>query len=232
MLEDDKTNISLVGIYGGTFDPVHYGHLRIAEELVESVGFCKLYFIPSGSPRLRQAPGVSKYHRVAMLRAAIQDNGKFTLDEREIHRSGESRSVETLRELRNEFAENVVLCFLMGMDVFVKLPNWYCWRELFNLCHIVIADRPGYISPIKTDGLPKELNQEVMRRQASHANELKHTSSGLVLTAPTTMLDISATAIRDNIANKKSIRYLLPDTVLEYIETNHLYFPKNFNVLK
>jgi nicotinate-nucleotide adenylyltransferase len=120
----------------------------------------------------------------------------------------------------------------MGMDVFVKLPNWYCWRELFNLCHIVIADRPGYISPIKTDGLPKELNQEVMRRQASHANELKHTSSGLVLTAPTTMLDISATAIRDNIANKKSIRYLLPDTVLEYIETNHLYFPKNFNVLK
>lgn len=232
MLEGDKTNISLVGIYGGTFDPIHYGHLRIAEELVESVGFCKIYFIPSGSPRLRQAPGASKYHRVAMLRAAIQGNAKFIVDEREIHRSGESRSVVTLRELRYEFAENVVLCFLMGMDVFVKLSNWYCWREIFKLCHIVIVDRPGCVSPINCDGLPEELNHEVKHRQASCASELKHACSGRVLTVPTTMLDISATLIRDNIASKKSNRYLLPDTVLEYIETNHLYFPKNFNALK
>ena len=227
MLEDDKTNISLIGIYGGTFDPLHYGHLRIAEELVESVGFSKLYFIPSGSPRLRQTPGASKYHRVAMLRAAIQDNAKFTLDEREIHRPGESRSVLTLRELRYEFAENAVLCFLMGMDVFVKLPDWYCWRELFKLCHIVIVDRPGCISPKNKNALPEELNREVMQRQATRASELKKTCSGRVLIVPTTMLDISATLIRDNIAKQKSIRYLLPDTVLEYIETNHLYFPKN-----
>jgi nicotinate-nucleotide adenylyltransferase len=232
MLEDDTTNISLIGIYGGTFDPLHYGHLRIAEELVESVGFSKLYFIPSGSPRLRQAPGASMYHRVAMLRAAIQGNAKFTVDEREIHRSGESRSVVTLRELKHEFAENVVLCFLMGMDVFVKLPDWYCWRELFKLCHIVIVDRPGCISLNNKNHLSEELNREVLHRQATHASELKNTCSGRVLTVPTTMLDISATLIRDNIANKKSIRYLLPDMVLEYIETNHLYFPKNFKALK
>lgn len=226
MLEADKKNISLVGIYGGTFDPIHYGHLRIAEELVESVGFCKLYFIPSGSPRLRQAPSASKYHRVAMLRAAIQGNAKFILDEREIYRSGESRSVVTLRELRDELAEDFVLCFLMGMDVFVKLSKWYCWRELFQLCHLVIVDRHGYISTVNNNGFTEEINQEVMCRKATHASELKNTSSGLVLTVPTTMLDISATVIRANIANKKSIRYLLPDTVLEYIETNHLYFSK------
>lgn len=227
MLKSGQTNISLVGIYGGTFDPVHYGHLRIAEELVESVGFRELYFFPSGSPRLRQAPVATKYHRVAMLRAAVQGNTKFRVDEREIHRSGESRSVVTLRELRYEFAENVVLCFLMGMDVFVKLSSWYCWRELFKLCHIVIVDRPGCSSSVNGYGFPEELNHEIRSRQASHASELKNTSSGRVLTVPTTMLDISATIVRDNIANKRSIRYLLPDTVLEYIETNHLYFPKN-----
>jgi len=226
MLAADKTDFSLVGIYGGTFDPIHYGHLRVAEELVEVVDLCKLCFIPSGSPRLRQTPGTSKYHRAAMLRAAIQGNAKFILDEREIHRSGESRSVETLRELRDELAENFALCFLMGTDVFLKFAEWYCWRELFELCHIVIVGRPGYISTMENIGLPQELTQEVTHRQASHVSELKRTSSGLVLTVTTTMLDISATAIRANIANKKSIRYLLPDTVLEYIETNHLYFPK------
>ena len=225
MLAADKTDFSLVGIYGGTFDPVHYGHLRVAEELVEVVDLCRLCFIPSGSPRLRQAPGASKYHRVAMLRSAIQDNKKFILDEREIHRSGESRSVVTLRELRHELAENFALCFLMGTDVFLKFSEWYCWRELFELCHIVIVGRPGYISTMNNIGLPQELTQEVIYRQASHVSELKRASSGLVLTVTTTMLDISATAIRTNIANEKSIRYLLPDTVLEYIETNHLYFP-------
>lgn len=226
MLETDKTGFSLVGIYGGTFDPIHYGHLRIAEELVEAIDFHKLYFIPSGSPRLRQAPGASKSHRVAMLRAAIRDNAKFILDEREIHRPGESRSVETLRELRHELAENFVLCFLMGTDVFLRLSKWYYWQELFTLCHIVVVDRPGYISAMNNNGLPRELNQEVNRRQTSNASELKNSAGGLVLTVPTTMLDISATVIRANIANKKSIRYLLPDTVLEYIEANHLYFPK------
>lgn len=226
MLAVDKTDYSLVGIYGGTFDPIHYGHLRIAEEFIDVVDLCKLCFIPSGSPRLRQAPGASKYHRVAMLRAAIQDNVKFILDEREIHRPGESRSVVTLRELRREFAENFALCFLMGVDVFLKFAEWYCWRELFELCHIVIVGRPGYISTMNNIGLPQELAQEVIHRQASHVSELKRASNGLVLTVTTTMLDISATAIRANIANKKSNRYLLPDTVLEYIETNHLYFPK------
>jgi nicotinate-nucleotide adenylyltransferase len=227
MLEVDKTNFSLVGIYGGTFDPIHYGHLRIAEELVEVVDLCKLCFIPSGSPRLRQAPGASKYHRVAMLRTAIQDNSKFILDEREIHRPGESRSVVTLRELRHELTENFALCFLMGTDVFLKFAEWYCWRELFELCHIVIASRPGYIFTMNNTGLSQELTQELIHRQASHASELKRVSSGLVLTVSATMLDISATAIRTNIANKRSNRYLLPETVLEYIETNHLYCPKN-----
>ena len=226
MLETNKTDYSLIGIYGGTFDPIHYGHLRAAEELVEAMDLSALYFIPSGSPRLRQTPLVSKHHRVAMLRTAIQNNAKFTLDEREIRRPGESRSVVTLRELRHELAKNFVLCFLMGTDVFLKFSKWHCWRELFKLCHIVIVDRPGYISAMNNNGLPQELMQEYMRRQASHVSELKNASSGLVLTVPTTMLDISATAIRANIANRKSIRYLLPDTVLEYIETNHLYSQK------
>ena len=226
MFSNDKTDYSLVGIYGGTFDPIHYGHLRAAEELIEVLDLCELCFIPSGSPRLRQAPRAPRHNRVAMLQTAIQDNAKFTLDDREIHREGESRSVVTLKELRYELAENFALCFLMGADVFANLTKWYNWHELFELCHIVIVDRPGYISIMHDNGLPNELNQEYNRRQVSNASEIKHASSGLILTVSTTMLDISATVIRTNIANKKSTRYLLPDTVLEYIETNHLYFQK------
>lgn len=224
MLETNKSDCSLIGIYGGTFDPIHYGHLRVAEEVVEAMDLSKLCFIPSGSPRLRQAPVAAKHHRVAMLRAAIQDNAKFNLDEREIHRPGASRSVITLRELRNELKENFVLCFLMGRDVFLNFSKWHGWRDLFKLCHIVIVDRPGYISAMNHNGLPQELRQEYISRQTSHVSELKNTTSGLVLTVPTTMLDISATVIRTNIASKKSIRYLLPDTVLEYIKKNHLYY--------
>lgn len=224
MLEIKQSDCSLIGIYGGTFDPIHYGHLRVAEEVVEAMDLSELCFIPSGSPRLRQAPAAAKHHRVAMLRAAIHANAKFNLDEREIHRPGESRSVITLRELRNELTENAVLCFLMGTDVFLNFSKWHGWRDLFNLCHIVIVDRPGYIPAMNHHDLPQELGQEYIRRQASHVSELKKTTCGLILTVPTTMLDISATVIRTHIARKKSIRYLLPDTVLEYIETNNLYY--------
>lgn len=229
MPASNEKKFSLVGIYGGTFDPIHYGHLRVAEELIESIGFCELRFVPSGSPRLRQTPGATKFHRVAMLRVAIQDNARFMLDDREIHRVGESRSVVTLRELRQESGENQALCFVMGADVFLKFSEWYCWQEIFDLCHIVIAGRPGYISALNNNSLPQVLNQAYKHRRVIHASELKCAHSGLILTVPTTMLDISATAIRAKITNKRSARYLLPDTVLEYIETNHLYLPQKIN---
>ncbi len=217
-----KVNFSLIGIYGGTFDPIHYGHLRLAEELNEIIGFSKLYFVPSGSPRLRNAPVASKDHRVAMLSAAIQDNETFMLDKREMSRDGENYSVVTLREFRKEFGGEYALCFIMGSDAFLNLTKWHCWHEMFELCHVVVADRPGYL-PALNNKMPQELTEALVSRQASSIGDLKESPYGLVFIAPTTLQDISATAIRESIGTDKSVRYLIPDAVLEYIETNRLY---------
>jgi nicotinate-nucleotide adenylyltransferase len=223
MSEENKTGFSLVGIYGGTFDPIHYGHLRLAEELVETIGFHELRFVPSGSPRLRHAPNASRHHRVAMLHAAIQDNNKFILDKREINRVGESLTMISLSELRNELEENFIICFIMGADVFLRFSEWYCWRELFELCHFVVVDRPGYMLAANNNILPQVLREEYVNRQASCVEDLKSLSKGLIFTLPTTLQDISATTIRSSIVAQKSVRYLLPDAVLEYIRINRLY---------
>lgn len=218
-------NYSLIGIYGGTFDPIHYGHLRLAEELNGILGFSRLYFIPSGSPRLRNAPIASKHHRVAMLSVAIQNNEAFMLDDRELRRDGESYSVVTLREFRKEVGSECALCFIMGSDVFLSLSKWHCWHEIFELCHIIVADRPGYLSTFNNK-MPSELTEALMNRQTPSIGDLKGSPHGLIYVAPTTLQDISATVIRESIAANQSIRYLTPDAVLEYIKTNRLYSGK------
>ena len=216
-----KFNCPIVGIYGGTFDPIHYGHLRIAQELIDIVGFSQLYFVPSGEPRLRDVPVASKYHRKKMVHLAIQNNSQFLLDERELDRSGVTTTVESLREYRQEFGENTALCFIMGIDAFLKLHQWHCWQELFRLCHLVIVGRPGNVLDKKI--LPQRLKNECMSRWVTNVNELACHPGGLIFSANTTLLEISATQIRSLISEGKSARYLLPEIIYDYIKTNHLY---------
>ena len=214
---------SLVGIFGGTFDPIHCGHLRIAEEIVATLDLREMRFMPAGMPRLRQPPIASSQQRAAMVRIAIQADARLVLDEREIKRSGASVTVESLRELRQELGENVTLCFVIGADAFMKLEQWHDWRELFGLCHFIIAARPGHALKSGSDTLPQALRGECTPRWVSSADQLKNAASGLIFVAPTTLLDVSASTLRARIAAKESTRDLLPDAVLDYIETNHLY---------
>lgn len=219
----DRLESSLIGVFGGTFDPIHYGHLRIAEEIAEMIGLREMRFVPAGSPRLRSAPAASRQHRAAMVRLAIQSNSRFILDEREITRPGVSHTVDSLREIKQELGENVVLCFITGTDAFMKLEGWHDWRELFGLCHFIIAARPGHALATMHDALPRELKGECVQRWVSTMDSLRHASSGLIFIAPTTLLDISATTIRACVAAGKSTRYLIPEPVLNYIAANHLY---------
>jgi nicotinate-nucleotide adenylyltransferase len=219
----NKTAARLTGILGGTFDPIHYGHLRVAEEIAEMTGLEEMRFVPAAIPRLRCPPVATIQHRVAMVRLAIQDNSRFALDEREAHRSGVSYSIDSLRELKQELGENVILCFVVGADAFMKLSDWHNWRELFRLCHFIIAARPGHALMTALDTLPLTLKEECAQRWVSNADELGNASCGLVFIAPTTLLDISATRIRACVAAGKSVRYLLPDTALNYIAANQLY---------
>lgn len=218
-----KSGFLLVGIFGGTFDPIHYGHLRIAEEIVETVGLQKMYFVPAGIPRLRHAPVVLSQHRVEIVRLAIQKNPVFVLDEREIYRDGVSYSIDSVCEFKQEFGEEIRLCFVLGVDAFIKLTEWNNWRELFNLCHFIISTRPGYMLTSINELLPKELKKECSQRWVSSADSLKNGTSGLIFIASTTMLDISATSIRAHIAAGRSVRYLVPDIAINYISANKLY---------
>jgi nicotinate-nucleotide adenylyltransferase len=128
-----------------------------------------------------------------------------------------------LRELKQELGENVILCFVVGADAFMKLSDWHRWRELFRLCHFIIAARPGHALMTALDTLPLTLKEECAQRWVSTADELGNASCGLIFIAPTTLLDISATRIRARIATGKSVRYLLPDAALNYIAANQLY---------
>ena len=213
----------LVGIFGGTFDPIHYGHLRVAEEIVETVGLQKMYFVPAGMPRLRYSPVASSQHRVEIVRLAIQKNPDFVLDEREIYRDGVSYSIDTVREFKQEFGEEVRLCFILGADAFIKLPEWNNWKELFNLCHFIVSTRPGYTLTLIKELLSKELREECSQRWVSNTESLRKDTSGLIFIASTTMLDISATSIRAHIAVGRSVRHLVPSVTVNYISENKLY---------
>lgn len=197
---------------GGTFDPIHYGHLRLAEEMADVLGLARVLFIPAGQPPHRAAPRTAARHRLAMVRAAVAGNPRFAVDEREVVSARPSYTVDTLTALRAELGEAPALWLLLGADAFLGLPGWHDWRRLFDLAHIAVAARPGAATALP-GALPQPLESEVSKRQAA----------GSVLLRATPQLDISATAIRDILARGGSARYLLPDAVLGYIDEHQLY---------
>lgn len=211
-----------IGVLGGTFDPIHFAHLRLAQEVAAAIGLEKVRFIPAGTPPHRSAPAVTARHRSEMVRIAIAGNALFELDERELHRDGPSYSFDTLSGLRAELGKRP-LCLLLGADAFAALTTWHRWDELFGLAHLVVAHRPGHDLDALQATLPGALREVVQQRLAPDVEPLRRSPAGAVLMQETTGLDISATRIRTLCGEGRSARYLLPDPVLEYIERNHLY---------
>ena len=210
-----------VGILGGTFDPIHYAHLRLAEELADALDLAQVRFVPASIPPHRASPQVSATHRADMVRLACADNARFVLDDRECRRAGPSYTVDTLLELRAELGSACSLCLLMGLDAFLGLTTWSRWERLFELAHIVIAHRPGFA--LDPTAVPAALARELDARRANATRELRQSWAGLVWLQAITPLDISATVIREAIREQRSPRYLLPDSVLDYIHRSSLY---------
>lgn len=161
-----------------------------------------------------------------MVGLAIHGNEKFLLDEREIHRNGISTTVASLREYRSEVEDHTALCFLLGMDAFIKINQWHSWHELFDLCHIIVVPRPGYSLSDDDHDLPDEIKEELMSRHVQNPHDLTLQANGFVYTAHTSLLEISASYIRSSISAGHSIRYLLPERVADYIKKNELYIEK------
>lgn len=210
-----------VGIFGGTFDPVHFGHLRVALELKEHLGLQAMLLLPCHVPPHRGDPHASAEQREAMLRMATADEPALTLDRRELERSGPSYMVDTLTSLREEYGSERPLCLIIGGDAFASLPSWYHWQELIELAHIVVAHRPGW--QVEQATLDVQLQDLMQRHRLSSPDELALRPAGGLLMQAVTQLDISATGIRQLVAAGKSANYLLPQNVWNFIQQQKLY---------
>jgi len=213
-----------IGILGGTFDPIHFGHLRLAEEMLELANLRQIRFIPTGIPPHRTAPQVSAQHRSAMVRLAITDQPAFVLDEREVERTAPCYTVNTLRELRAELGAAQPLCLLMGGDAFLQLHTWHEWEQLFGLAHIVVGYRPGFTLEERIHSATAELQRHYQQRLCA-ANALSQQPCGGITELAIPKLEISATDIRRRVAEGRTIRYLLPSAVANYIHQHQLYTP-------
>ena len=208
------------GVLGGTFDPVHLGHLRMAQEVADALALTNVRFVPGGTPSHRAIPQAAAADRVAMVKLAIAGNPLFTLDDRETRRSGPSYSFDTLTELRAELGPARPLVMIMGADAFLGLSRWHRWRDLFGLAHIAVAHRPGAaLAVIKQADLADEFAQ----RHTTDTQAVQYAPAGSIVVVPITALDISATAIRAMLRAGRSVRYLVPAAAMARIEHNYLF---------
>jgi len=206
-----------VGILGGTFDPVHHGHLRTALELIEACGLDELRLVPAGLPPHRGRPRASAELRLEMLHRAVAGEPRLRVDERELRRPGPSYTVDTLGALRAELGLRP-LCLVLGADAFLGLPAWHRWRELPGLAHLVVVQRPGTV--LAPEG---ELAALMAGRRSADRSALARASAGVLRVQAVTQLDISASAIRALVAGGGDPRYLVPEPVRELIMESRCY---------
>ena len=206
-----------VGLFGGTFDPIHYGHLRTAFELWQLLRLEQVRFLPTGNPPHRESSLAPSELRLSMVRAAIAGQSAFVVDDREMRRSGVSYTVDTLLDLRREYQDRS-LCLLLGMDAFLGVPHWHRWREIFDLAHVVVAHRPGWKAPITGP-----LGEVMVDRGTGNIRDLHHSLAGRVFVHAVTQLEISSTDLRSLILGQRDLRYLVPDAVRDLIVTSGCY---------
>jgi nicotinate-nucleotide adenylyltransferase len=208
-----------IGVFGGTFNPIHLAHLRSAEEVREAHGLDRILFIPSATPPHKRQDGLAPAaHRLAMARLAIAGNRRFRVSTIETDRRGRSYSVDTLRLLRTRMPA-ATFFFIMGLDAFREIATWKDYRSLFTLCDIIVTSRPPYEAPLGLAGLPVAVRAEFCYR----AGILEHRTGNHVIFQRISDLDISASTIRRLLGRRLSVRYLVPASVERYIARHHLY---------
>lgn len=205
----------MIGVLGGTFDPIHLGHLRPALEIFEQLLLDELRFIPSANPPHRWQPEASPEHRLKMVKLAVKNVDGFVVDDREYHREGASYTVDTLASIREEIGDKKPLCMLIGMDAFEHFTTWHDWQGILKLAHIVISSRPGTVQVESNDWMKGRVTQSV--------KDLQEASAGKLFFAEVSQLEISATYIRKQILEGKSSLYTTPVKVSEFIQMEKLY---------
>ena len=206
-----------IGIFGGTFDPIHFGHLRTALVILETLNLQEIRFIPCHIPVLKSQTQATVSHRLAMLKLAIQHQPGFIIDERELHRNSPSYTFETLTSIRNEVGKQP-LCLIIGSDAFNELDRWHRWQELITLAHLIVVTRKTILRK-----LPDNVAHILKTHETQDITLLHQTSAGHIFRMALPLLEISATDIRHQISAGLNSRFLLPENVLRYIQKEKIY---------
>lgn len=205
-------------LFGGSFDPIHIGHLRVALELGECLHADQVRFIPCASPPHKTAPLTEEHHRLAMLNLAIEGNPKLTVDTCEFDREGHSYTIDTLRLLRGQLGRDAQLFWCMGADGLQQLNTWNRWQQLTEFAHVVVTARPNW-----NNKLPREVSEWLSQRKVENIAWCQNLPAGKVLLKSTRQLPVSSTELRTKVAKGESIDYLTPPQVVDYIHTHKLY---------
>ena len=210
-----------IGLFGGTFNPIHYGHLRAAEEIHQLFALEQVVFIPASYPPHKKKVDSHASLRLEMVRLAIEGNKHFSVSDVELHRPGKSYSIETIRFFRDKFGPQASLYFIVGLDAFLEIDTWKDYAALFELCHFVVMSRPGLEKKFSPEHLPVELAPDFCydKRKCGYV----YRSGFLVFPREITALDISSTEIRKSFREGRSIKYLLPLPVENYIRSCKIY---------
>lgn len=216
------STLKRLGLFGGTFDPIHYGHLRSAEEVCQGLGLNRLWFIPAGEPPHKAGRSITPFAvRLEMARLAVGDHPVMEVSDLEGRRPGRSYSIETLRLVHEEMGPNRELYFIIGLDAAMEIATWKDYQDLFTLSHFVVLDRPGYDPHRLAEVLLSEVQPRF--RPLDGQRGFQHPYGHQVIFQETTLLDISGTAIRNLVRQGRSVRYLLPEAVRRYIIKHKLY---------
>lgn len=209
-----------LGLFGGTFNPIHYGHLRAAEEVIEALQLTRLWFLPAAQPPHKTTPTPFAV-RLEMTRLAVGRHPVISVSDLEGRRPGKSYSIETLRLIRQDLGGAWEVYFILGLDAILEIKTWKDYRQLFHQCHFVVLDRPGYDRRHLGEVLRREVDAAI--QPLAEEAGFRHSSGNKILWQNTTLLDISASQIRRLVGQGRSIRFLLPEPVRRYILRNRLY---------
>ncbi|MFS1537863.1 MAG: nicotinate-nucleotide adenylyltransferase [Candidatus Phlomobacter fragariae] len=214
---------SIQALFGGTFDPIHYGHLLPVEALAKQVGLQQVILLPNHVQPHRPQPEATVKQRLAMIKLAIKNNPLFSIDTREFECTTPSYTVETLLSFRQQIGRQKPLAFIIGQDSLLSIDSWFDWQQILDLCHLLVCARPGYTTYFPTSSMQRWLKHH----QVHDTEILSHKPYGTIYLADTPLLNISATEIRQRKRDIKSCKDILPPAVLRYIDKHHLY--QNFS---
>ena len=200
----------MIGIFGGTFDPVHFGHIKPVLNVKQALNLSQIRFIPNSVPPHREEPWLSAEQRLSLLQSALGEYADMVVDPRELDRGGPSYMIDTLRSLNSDYKDESI-CLVIGMDAFFGIAQWRQWKQLFELCHLVVTTRPGFDQALILEQVGAENYPFLAEKMTQDIETLKQGNAGKILLQPVPLLDISSTEIRTRLLKGEDISQLMPD---------------------